>query len=934
MIQLGNSKFHITIDDRACTIAATYSGGPAFSASPAVPFASICINNRILDAAAASYTDRKLTILFQEEPPLILTVSEEPECLIFTVENCPACDSVLFAKMAFPGMNLMGMALNSATTGAAWVTDPNETGMAVVSTKAPSGAQLISAQGIAGAQAYRKPGILGASYAVLASADHEELRLLAKAVVSKYTVNIPYSHKGGAFADDEENHDLHFSYLLNLSGISEAEVDEWILLAHSFGAKQIDFHGGETFRFGDYQFNPDKYPDGIASMKRVIARLHKAGIQAGLHTYAQFISPYSEYVTPIPHPDLAGTYYTLAHDLDLSSAAALVLESTEGVSSITGFFVQNSAHLVVDNEIIRFDETGAHEFRITARGEFGTIPTIHKAGTPVKHLMQEFGLFVPDGDSDLYLEIARRTAEIYNACGFDMIYLDAIDGTSCVKKTDRSDPENDLSWYYANRFVSELMRCVKKVPILEMSAMWHHFWFYRSRMGAWDYSARSHKMLLSAHDASNRRSRLSTFMPQNYGWWAYGKINPKDSVQTQRIYLDDYEFFASRACKSGWSLAFILTLEEFHSSAELQRAACLIRQYEKLRLEGRSDVIPESTECLIKSSGQIVPVTYYHTDSTAESALKFLAEKNERILQLRIENLPLAVQNDSLCLLSSFDCRDLRTYCSTTVTASSEERTDSGAARKGLQLHASQSGELGYARFEKKYAVPLNAESPRAIGFWVYGDGKCEKLDIQLISPKHRNSGTADFVITVDFKGWKHFLFYHPNPELLSEDSWPFSGGGHYNDPPYHPEFDIAKETPCSQTTWHPSRRDVGIYMLTREKIYWDCIESISVLIGGMKDGETYDLILGDVYAYKLEAHSLSDPIVYYNSDTIQIKGKLDPFTYVEWRDGMCSAFDSNGHPCDEITIGTPPASLNQGENTFRVFSEDTRITLSVGIGK
>jgi len=57
----------------------------------------------------------------------------------------------------------------------------------------------------------------------------------------------------------------------------------------------------------------------------------------------------------------------------------------------------------------------------------GTCP-----GAKVHHLKECFGLFVPDGDSTMFTEVAKSTAKIYNECGFDMIYLDALDGSDIL----------------------------------------------------------------------------------------------------------------------------------------------------------------------------------------------------------------------------------------------------------------------------------------------------------------------------------------------------------------------------------------------------------------------------------------------------------------------------------------------------------------------
>ena len=46
----------------------------------------------------------------------------------------------------------------------------------------------------------------------------------------------------------------------------------------------------------------------------------------------------------------------------------------------------------------------------------------------MQHLKECFGLFVPDADSTLLSDVAAKTADLFNLGGFDMIYLDALDG--------------------------------------------------------------------------------------------------------------------------------------------------------------------------------------------------------------------------------------------------------------------------------------------------------------------------------------------------------------------------------------------------------------------------------------------------------------------------------------------------------------------------
>ena len=67
---------------------------------------------------------------------------------------------------------------------------------------------------------------------------------------------------------------------------------------------------------------------------------------------------------------------------------------------------------------------------------------VHQKGVKARHLKECFGLLVPDQETTLLAEVAAKTAEAFNTCGFDMVYFDASDGIQDVY-LDR--------WYYLNK---------------------------------------------------------------------------------------------------------------------------------------------------------------------------------------------------------------------------------------------------------------------------------------------------------------------------------------------------------------------------------------------------------------------------------------------------------------------------------------------------
>ncbi|TLM98175.1 hypothetical protein FDZ71_17480, partial [bacterium] len=325
------------------------------------------------------------------------------------------------------------------------------------------------------------------------------------------------------------------SYLFNFKDLSEETVDDWIKLAQTLGMNQIDFHGGVSFRFGDCQPNPQTYPRGLASLKAVVDRLHAAGIAAGLHTYAFFIAKTCPWVTPLPDPRLGkDATFTLAKPLTPDATYVPIVESTEKMSNITGFFVRNSVTLQIDDELITYSgisKEPPYAFTGCQRGAYGTSATSHVRGAKVHHLKECFGLFTPDGDSTLLTEIAAKTAETFNECGFDMMYLDALDGEDILGWTENG-------WHYGSKYVFELWKRLKKPALMEMSTFHHHLWFVRSRMGAWDHPNRSHKKFIDLHCAANEECRR-IFLPAELGWWAFKTWS---GAQGEPTFSDDIEY--------------------------------------------------------------------------------------------------------------------------------------------------------------------------------------------------------------------------------------------------------------------------------------------------------------------------------------------------------------------------------------------------------
>ncbi|MEA3227140.1 MAG: hypothetical protein U9Q07_14420, partial [Planctomycetota bacterium] len=405
--------------------------------------------------------------------------------------------------------------------------------------------QLPALQTSLHASCYGKFGMEGAKVAIVAMPMENMLTALRQVLTE--ADEMPHCTVAGPWAREVPfNHD---SYLFNFGSLTDSNVDEWIEMAGKLGVTQIDHHGGRKFfRFGDFVLNRDKWPEGWDTYRRIVKRLHDAGIGSIFHTYAFFIDKQSKYVTPVPDKRLdAFRTFTLAEAIDPNAGEITVNESTSGMNTVTGFFEHNSVILHVGDELITFGAVSQElpwRFTKLRRGVFGTEPAAHQKGAKARHLKEYFGLLVPDPESSLLEEIAGNHADIVNSCDFDGIYLDAIDGSSILRG-------GDECWYWADKFVFEIQKRLKKPVGMEMSAMWHHFWQFRTRWQAWDYPQRGHKRFIDTHAASVNGGLL---LPLHLGWWNFQHFNPP---QVEPTYPDVMEYLGARLI--GWDAGISLT---------------------------------------------------------------------------------------------------------------------------------------------------------------------------------------------------------------------------------------------------------------------------------------------------------------------------------------------------------------------------------------
>lgn len=737
-------------------------------------------------------------------------------------------------------------------------------------------------------------GCVGAKVALIGS-PVDQLRGAMQEAVG-LAKELPHSPIGGPWALGPKIN--QGSYLFNFGDMTEANVDGWVELARTLGFNQIDFHGGGSFRFGDCRPNPTTYPNGTASFKVVLDRLHTAGIKAGLHTYAFFIDKNCPWVTPVPDSRLGkDARFTLAKSLDATTDLVEVEESTDKMSAITGFFVRNSVTLQIDDELITYtgiSKEAPYAFTGCTRGVLGTHVTDHEKGATVHHLKECFGYFVPGHDTTLFTEVAAKTAEMFNACGFDMIYLDALDGEDII-----DGPAN--GWHYGSKFAFEIYKRLQRPALMEMSTFHHHLWYLRSRMGAWDHAQRSYKRFIDLHCKANETNRRM-FMPSHLGWWA---LKNRSGPQCEPTSSDDIEYLMCKCLGLDVGLSMMgVDPSSIGSQPALLRLSEIIRRYENLRHSGK---VPEAIKQKLQVPGEeftlvgsleegwkFLPVQYAQqkvmgTDSPS-STWNVVNQFESQPLRLRIEALMAAGPYDApdnITLVDFTTASEMSHQRSATgINASLDVSTDQvkagGTSGRFTASNTTDNVVGSWTQFEKRYEPHLNLGTQQAMGVWVYGDGQGEVLNIQAQNPPHVSTADGDHYIIVDFTGWRYFELIEPEGERHASYQWPYG----------------------------------GIYATYRELVNHNDIEQVSLWYNNLAPGKETTCYLSPIKAIPLLETKLVNPSITIGGKTIVFPVEIKSDCYLEFNSlGDCKLFDREGKLLADVQPQGAVPTLDAGEN-------------------
>lgn len=784
------------------------------------------------------------------------------------------------------------------------------------------------------AACYKRFGITGAKVAIL-GVPQKEILTAIRGVIS-HAKDIPFSNEGGAWA--LLGKEGYGSYLMNFGTLTEQTVDDWIKMCKSLGFTQIDSHGSidnqmgnAFFRFGDFKLNPDKWPEGWKNFERINKRLSDAGISHIFHTYAFFIDKNSAFVTPVPSPDLGYIRsFTIAENLSAVSTEIITNESTAGVSTITGWRVENSNTVRIGEELVTFsDVTRTPPYKLTGckRGAYGTFPSSYKKDEKAFHLKELFGLFVPQPDSRLFIEVAKRTAEIVNKCNFKGIYLDAIDGSQVL------DGEEN-SWYYGTKFIFDIAKHLVRPVGMEMSSMAHHWWHYRSRWQAWDRPHRGYKRFEDIHLAAMKTDEYEhghwkgntplitkyaqqengrLMLPLHLGWWGHQTWDPP---QNEPTFTDDVEYLCCKMIGNNAGLSMLGCADEsaIQKFPIYRRLNEIIRQYEALR---NQNYFSDSIRRLLRIPGReytlfsekegswnLKPITYnkHKVAGLTHSSVRWMVnnEFKKQPVKLRIELLMSVKQFDSpenMVLAdfkntNSFIRRETAPGVSGTLLSATERSPEGAVPAIFSAKNSGDSPQDGsWINMEKIFNPAVNLKKNQGIGVWVKGDGSGQLLNIGVRHLDHLMvPGKGDHFIPIDFVGWKYFELVEYESVDFSNFLWP--GSGKFN--------------------------DLYVYQTYRNPVILGSVDRLQLWYNNLPVNKSVQCQIGQIKALPLVSTVIHNPAIVVGNQKLSFPVTMESGMYIEYDPGKsCILYGTRGEVLKEFKPEGEIPLLNTGNNVI-----------------
>jgi hypothetical protein len=607
------------------------------------------------------------------------------------------------------------------------------------------------------ATCYRKYGLVGAKAALIACPRSELRRTIPE---MEAAVGLPSARWDGVWAKDSPR--VKRSYLFAI-GFGEKDCDDLIRFAKMGNFDMVMFgHGTWCTTAGHYPINTALFPDGIASLKRVVARLHAAGLRAGMHIMAPSIAVDDAYVRPAPDPRLVKDLrLTLAEPLSETADRIVTTEPPTDWPAEDGGYFGKGTVIQIGDELVSYSRLSQERpfgFTSCTRGYHGTKPAAHPAGEAVAHLKRSYGYFLYDADSSLADEVVENVAKTYNECRFDMIYFDACEAL-----------QGDW-WYYVNKIQKSFYDRLYNKDRLHAQGSSTTPW-------TWHFIPRTASADGFADIKTYLDQRAADFSDEQYKWLGlevgWYSLNPRNSLSDMEYVVGKSVGFDAcvsieagpEVCRTGYGQRILRMIGDYErlrvggrfSNAQKAALRRLGREFRLAERDGRPVIVPATHEPAHRVTGPEDCAWTVHLDRAAQ-------------LQLEVQVGDLVAPGaeytgERQSVLEDFEAETLGVRDGATMEGVTQEvsvdREHVKVGMQSLRYTAANAGEgPGWSMSGRTLDPPLDLSACVGLGAWVYGDGKGELLKIQL---RDTSDHYQDHYLPITFTGWRYWQMVRPD---------------------------------------------------------------------------------------------------------------------------------------------------------------------------
>ena len=722
--------------------------------------------------------------------------------------------------------------------------------------------------------------------ALLAAGPRDSFREQLKAMT--VAAGVPRSDAGGAWATGSEV--SRWSYVF--ATIRNGDVESWIDFVKRAGFANLHFNSSWTDCLGHNPVSKWAFPGGLEEMKACAAKVHAAGLHAGMHTLTACICPRDSWIRPVCREDLvADATYTLAAPLDEKATEMLVEERPIDKHVNVFTYSSNGNVMRIGGELIQYSDirrAGApYAFTELKRGAFGTKRGgTYPKGTKVDYLHQRYIAFYPKPDSKLADELADRLAEVYNTCNLDEFYFDGSEGMGTRYGIDAM----------RHKIYSRLKANNGHSPSIEASCQGANNWWFQTRMATVDHGTYGVKRFHDWHITwAIDSGRHANFLEPQMGWW-----QPRTDVPQARGHmLDEMEYFAGKNAGHDAAMS-IQGVSPRQGLAGVRRQLTVLGWYEWPRLarafaaEAQEYLAKPGSEARLRQNGKGVweltdVEAFVHRAGTpwAKEWNVDCGEGAARPAAIRVEALYAAGGESDVTLLKEEDFKEMKTAAASGVKVrlDADVATEHGKAFRLTAENGTAERKGAWARAEKSYGFSGAAlgRDRIAFGMWVKGDGSGALLNLQFRTPPAFHGGISDHYMRLDFTGWRYVtvLLRERDASEFCRYVWPYGG---YS----------------------------AIYRTMVDPMH---LGTFSAYLNDVPKGGRATVEVGEVRALTMAPNALEGASVAVNGESFSVPFRMNAGEYTELDGGFWTHYSARGEALARVEAAKAPA-LKGGRNS------------------